>query len=238
MTKVFLTTTGTPTWTKDSTWNDSDNKVEVLGAGSGGTNATPGKIPCSGRGGGGGAYTYLDDVNLSSFPTTVPYQISAGGPVGASSPVSTWFATSSTVLATSGSTPAPSAPVGGAAASCIPSANAFSGGGGPLTCAGAGGGGAAGGAGAGAAGVNAGPGGTGNNGGTPANTAGTNFQVSPAFGSGGGGNIDNVGGLYGGGGGRGRAGAQGLIVLTWTPAAGKVWTQVHIYKGIENADTE
>ena len=237
VTTVFLTTTGSPTWTKDSTWNDTDNRVHVVGAGSAGTPASPGKIPCGGRGGGGGAYTYRDDVDLSSFPTTVPYQIGAGGTYPGGSP-DTWFASSSTVLADAAVTPVPSAATGGQAANCIPSANAFSGGGGIVTCTGGGGGGAGGPSGAGAAGGPSAAGGTGNGGVTPANTAGTDFQVSPAFGCGGGGNGSNPGPLYGGGGGATRTGAQGLIVLTWTPVAGKKWTQVHIYKGIENADTE
>jgi hypothetical protein len=244
VTKVFLTTTGgSTTWTKDATWNNLDNTVEVVGAGARGAPGTGGKLPAPGRPAGGGAYTFKDDVDLSSFPTTVPYNIAAGNSM---TPADTWFASNTTVLADSGEshTPTVSPGLGGQAANCIPSANAFSGGNGVYQTSPIwrtrGGGGAAGGAGAGTPTPQVDGstlGGAANGGTVPGNTAGSNFQASPQFGSGGGGNWPaGTGALYGGGGtagtaggGAGGDGAQGLIVLTWTPAAGGKFSYAYIF---------
>lgn len=80
-TLAFLTTTGSnQTYTSDSTWNNSSNTVECLGAGgSGGVNQ--GSVG-RGTGGGGGAYAAI--VNFSfAVPgtTTATYRVAAGGTV-------------------------------------------------------------------------------------------------------------------------------------------------------------
>jgi hypothetical protein len=232
-TVVFLTTTGgSTTWTKDATWNNFLNKVEIVGTAASGLPGVSGKFPTSGLGAGGGAYTYKDNVVLSGNPS---YQIGAGN---TNTPLDAWFVSATEVLAKSSTRPGGNSnSVGGAAASCIPSANAFSGGT-ANSASGSGGhrsgGGAAGPSGAGGnttAAVGAGSGGTANGGTVAADVAGTNWDAT--HGSGGGASRLNAseagrnGPLYGGGptggapsGGAAGNGGQGLIVLTWTPASG------------------
>lgn len=221
-TVVFLTTTGTNTWAKDPTWNNTSNFVEGIGAaGSGSLHFTNGKNTLGGNGGGAGAYVKKNNVSLSGNPT---YIIGAGASV-----INTDFA-SSTMVAAAGSNASASANghgVGGTAASSTGDTK-FSGGNGGDTpntnlLAGSGGGGAAGKNGAGSAGassvsstaggpggnadnntVNGGAAGSGINAGGFPGISGTEWDSTHGSGSGAGGStgsaVGSDGAIYGGAG--------------------------------------
>jgi hypothetical protein len=244
-TTVFLTTTGGATWTKDSTWNDADNDVHGIGAGGNGGNGYQGGtifvFQLGASGGGGGAYATKADITLAGNPS---YTIGAGGSL-----TDTNFHSGQVIAKAGTNGVTTTVGVGGAAASCTPSTGAFSGGNGGANGVGASGsgGGSGGPSGAGANGTGSGGAGGSANGGTPAGgapntagTAGTFWSGTHGPGSGAGGRTSGpanglAGGLYGGAGSGGvnngvggGSGAQGLIVLIWTPAAGAKYVQIYI----------
>lgn len=80
-TVIFLTDTSATTWTVPSDWNNSNNKIEVLSAGGGGTNATPSHVGVT-----GGSAAYSASTNLTLTPgSTVGIKVGAGGVHGGSS---------------------------------------------------------------------------------------------------------------------------------------------------------
>ena len=189
----------------------------------GGTTATDGTA-------GGDSWWTLTSPG-TSFPVT-------GTAVGAKGAAALAGATSATGGAGGASSSSyPLSPTvkndGGSGGSASGLGNAGGGGGGAGGAAGAGGSAATGPSAGGAGNNNSSGGGTGGGAGSPgvAGGAGTNMGTSPNVGSGGGGGGGNAspstggaGGLYGGGGGGGGRstgvggqGAQGVVVLTWTP---------------------
>ncbi len=238
-TTTFLTE-GT-TFTVPTNWNSSNNTIQCIGGGGGGAHTF------GAAGGGGGAYCLATNVVLT--PSAVlQIQIGTGGNEQTAGTAS-WFNGTSSTAASCGAAGGAggsggTAGAGGTTANSV-GGTTFKGGDGGSTCgtscASAGGGGAGGPNGAGVDGTSApsitpgaggagdnGSGGTGGtvNGGAGGN--GTEFQVSPAFGSGGGGGagtqvlLGGAGGNYGAGGGGagdgGGAGGPGLCVVTYTPA--------------------
>jgi alpha-tubulin suppressor-like RCC1 family protein len=170
MTTSIITTTGAGTWTSPTSWDGSNNKIEVIGGGGGGNIAS---------GGGGGGYSAIYNVSLATS-TAYNFNVAIGG-TSTKNGQDTWFG--GTSLATSlvsakggvsGGTRA-----GGSAAAGTGNIK-YSGGAGGLATftnnGGAGGGGAAGPGGNGAtggsnAGFQGGGGGGGNGGGFNGNTA-------------------------------------------------------------------
>jgi hypothetical protein len=261
---VIFLTSGT-SWQVPSNWNDSINKIEVIGGGGGGG----GSGGNTGGGGGGGAYELASNVTLTPG-STVTIAVGSGGSGGTFSGGAAFpggdtylcnsmtncasiLGTSVVVGAKGGGLGGPDIGAGGAGGSAASGvgASGFSGGNGgtAINTSAGGGGGAAGKNGAGVAGGNGsgvvganggagdnGAGGTGGNGtqGLSGNASpggnGTEWQSSPAYGSGGGGGggggsggTGGNGGAYGGGGGGagfdqpGGGGSGGLIVITYTP---------------------
>lgn len=237
---LFLTTIGAGSWVVPNDWNNLSNKVELLGGGgSGGGSSSRG-----GSGGGGGAYSKKNNLSLT-VGSSVSYFVG-----GISQ--DTWFSSTTIAMAKGGAGGNPKSStdaggVGGQASASVGDTK-YNGGNGGNSCDdnGAGGGGAAGLNGAGNAGSIGYGCGSGNGGrgdvtfgglggvtdGVINGGAGTEWQVSPARGSGGGGgscsNSCNTGsgGLYGGGGaGKNTTnsgfsagqGAQGIIVITYLP---------------------
>ncbi len=221
--QIFLTTTGTGSWTVPSNWNNASNTIQVIGGGQAGSDAGGGAEP----GGAGGDYAAVTNLKFANPGTTVAtYQVGAGGASGNANGGSTWFNGStlagSSVGATGGN--APGTDVGSV------TALGGAGGGGPAN---GGGGGAGGPHGAGAAGAASGSGGAGGQGdngfgGTGGSTSGAagnpGTEWDSSHGSGGGGHSGSAGGSggqYGAGGGgasstTGGAGMQGIIVITYT----------------------
>ncbi len=237
----FLTSTaGGLSFTVPADWNSANNTIEVIGGGAGGgsTNA-----------GGGGAYSKVTNVSYTPA-SSKNYQVGAGGPQSTANNSTaggdTWFDGTSLGSATVSAQAGQSA-TGGAAGSGIGSTKysggsqprTFSGGGGAAgpngdggnstTCVGAGGAPGIGGTG------DAGFGGAGGASNSADGQPGTEWDGS--HGSGGGGATANCsanssagsGGLYGAGGGNAQGGgnsngngAQGIIVITYTPAAAAV----------------
>ena len=245
MTRIFITT-GTTQWSVPSNWNSANNTIEAIG--SGGPGGATDSYGNGGSGGGGGAYNKI--LNWVGTPgANVNINISSG----ISYTPGTWFASSTTLFAADGQNgiqhQSSGFVYGGLASSCTPTTYAYSGGtsgydvgeNGP----GGGGGGAAGPHGVGANGANstssggnggagdAGFGGAAGTGESSAGGNGTEWNSSPAYGSGGGGGGGSSGGQdgfkggnYGGGGGGGGnngganfggAGSPGLIVITYYP---------------------
>lgn len=117
-TVVVLTTTGGANWTTPADWNNANNKVEAIGAG---TNGYPGfgggsTAGAGNKGGGGGAYTFQTNLTLTG---SIPYTIGA-----TNSNIDTNF-NSGVVIAKAAAT---ATQAGGLAASCTPAGNAKSGG--------------------------------------------------------------------------------------------------------------
>src|SRR5213075_119063 len=71
---VFLTTADTSPWTVPADWNNSYNKIEVIGGGGGGSSSITAST--TGAGGGGGAYSRSDNLILSG---TVQFTVGVGG---------------------------------------------------------------------------------------------------------------------------------------------------------------
>lgn len=209
MTVIILSTTSalSQTWNVPADWNNSQNTIEMIGGGGAGSSGTE---SLGNNGGGGGAYATKSNVTLTPGGTT-PFFIgvaAAGGTGAGASGSDTWFISNSTVLAkagTGGTDSLTNAP-GGAAASCIPSTGAFSGGQGGTNGAGTnnsgvGGGGAAGPSGTGRAGADNSA--TGNNSGTgggggAANSATAGVTSGASAGGAGGKAQDNTAGGTGG----------------------------------------
>jgi len=221
-TKIFLTS-GT-TFTAPGDWPGTADKVELIGGGGAGAAGSPSTN--AGAGGGGGAYAVILNLAISNGAS---YQIGQGGATVNANGTDTWIVTSGTALAKAGlgATTNSVGANGGAAASCIPSTGAFSGGKGGNSNTGGGlcgaGGGCAGGPnGTGGAGgaatttaTTAAGGGGGNGGGSAGNantvsaTGGDGGNNSGGTGHGTGGNAANgtAGTNGGGGGGGGTVGA-------------------------------
>jgi len=75
---VYITTTGTSTWTVPEDWNDNANSIEVIGGGGGGVNASNGQ---GGSGGGGGAYASSTNISLTAGASITVF-VGAGGNAG------------------------------------------------------------------------------------------------------------------------------------------------------------
>ena len=86
---IFLTTTGSGTWTVPAGWNNSNNSIELIGGGGGGMGGSNGRY-----GGGGGSYSKLTNFSLTRG-ATVFVNVGAGGPgttsVGQSPGGDTWL---------------------------------------------------------------------------------------------------------------------------------------------------
>lgn len=234
-TKCIIFLTSGTTFNTPADWSTT-NTVEVIGAsGNGGT----GTGSFYGGGGAGGGYAKVSNLSLSG---AISYQIgTAGGTTGAgTATANTWFETDATVLGGGG------ASASGFTAGATGSGNSVgtvkhagtAGAGGTSTLGGGGGG--AGGSTAAAGAASTSTGGAADSGGTGAGAGGSNaaggngteWQTSPAYGSGGGGGGSQAvtttgyaGGTYGGGGGGGGktselggAGTSGLIVIIYTPS--------------------
>lgn len=253
-TKTVFVTSGT-TWTLPS---DLDTAVNitglVIGGGAAGRAGPATNTGATGGGGGASAPINLSLSGLTPGTSTVFIQIGAGGTSGTNNATDTWInkaANSAPAVSTNGSlakagqlgTTDTTGGVGGAAASCVPSTGAFSGGNGgarsttgTATAGGGAGGTTAAGSSVAADGVVGGAGGAAS-GGTGGATAGGAGGAGSAYtataggtagaGGGGGGRTTNgvggQGGLYGGGGGGGRttgnaggAGRQGVIIIVYT----------------------
>ncbi len=229
-------------WATPADWNNSNNKIQVIGSGANGGsggNGTSGTH--GGAGGNGGGYASLTNVTLAGSNTI---QIGAAG-------TPTWFNSSSNLQAAGGATGSNvpnagfgSTPVtyaGGAGAGAGAAGDVGSGGGGAGGPSGSGVAGASynGGAGAAGAGGAGGLGLAGSGGSGGAGSPGTEI-IPPSTGSGGGGGGGfgghgsgsngeggGAGGTYGAGGGgggngynshgAGGAGGSGVIIITYTP---------------------
>jgi hypothetical protein len=215
-TVVFLTS-GT-VYTRPADWNNANNFVDVIGAGGNGS-AVVGACcgTYGGPGGGGGGFARSNNVAIGA---TAAYAVGAP-PSGATS------FNSGTVAANGGASGSgPSTPGGAGGVATAANAIATSGGAGAGYSLG-GGGGAAGFHGNGIS-SGSGTGGAGDAGSGGAGNGGNGNEYAANVGSGGGGQGNNLGaagagGFYGGGGGGGYSaagvGRQGLIVLSYVPAA-------------------
>lgn len=195
-TTIFLTNTAATSWTVPSDWNSSNNTIEVIGGGAGGSLGLLAPEFYS-VGGGGGAYSKVTNVSLTGG-VSVGIQVGDGGTAG-SNGEDTWLCSSTSNCASIGGSAVvvgakagvltSTGGTGGAAASGVGDVK-YSGGNGAIaaaTFAGAGGGGGA-----------AGPNGNGGDGGLG--------SATNADGGGGGGNgggydgADSTGGNAGAGG--------------------------------------
>lgn len=248
-TLTFLTTpTGSnQTYTSPSDWVQSGSNIECVGAGSSGNSAASTGTRGAGAGGGFGSRPNFGFFSPGS--TTATYRIGTGGAAVTGNLTSnaggdTWW--NDTVLATSWS----GAKGGGAASSGTggtggPSASSTgtvtaSGGNGASATSVSGGGGAAGPSGAGGNGSGTKGGNANNNTTTGPSTnsnglSGTEWDGSHGVGTGSFNSTNTtgrLGGLYGGGGNAvtnasaSGAGAQGIIVVTYTPAIAPLLTQL------------
>ncbi len=241
---IYLTATGSNSWAVPADWNNADNQIECIGGGASGSGGSTAFGGTAANGGGGGAYATAFNVSLTPGGTA-SYTINAGADTNfasvciAKAGVGTTGGQAASCTPSSGAFKGGNGGVGGGA-------NQWHGGGG-------GGGGAAGPSGAGSNGGNGGSAGTpGSIGGAGGGPAGAGSWSTPsaagpgAGGSGGGaqstpsqGNAGSAGGLYGGGGGGGGkrynvnigaagAGRQGIIRISYTPAAGGVQFRAQI----------
>jgi hypothetical protein len=238
-TVVFLTTTGgTQTWTVPGDCPATVDSAECIGGGAGGANGTTPRAIAGGAGGAGAAYAKVLNLAVSG---SVSYSIGAAGAANLGTGGDTWFKSTGDVLAKGG------AGTSGSSVGCVGSTVAAGGNGGSISGATSGGGGGAGGPnGAGNAGASAstgnggsgdagfggggGAGGTSNTDGSPGAEYTATAGGTAGSGGGGGGRttsagVGKAGGNYGGGGGGGTGsgnagglGAQGLSVVTYTPA--------------------
>jgi hypothetical protein len=78
--REFLTTTGSnQTYTSPADWNNSNNSIEIIGAGGSGA-ATRGSTTVVATGGGGGAYAKITSFSFATpGTTTATYRVGAGG---------------------------------------------------------------------------------------------------------------------------------------------------------------
>lgn len=235
--EVVVYLTSGSSWTVPANWNSSSNIIEAIGGGSYGAGFN--------SGGGGGAYAKI--FNLALTPgASIPYQVGEGGSRTVWTPATgSWFRDTDTLHAQAGSNAS-----GGSGAISRGSVTFSGGNGGTGWLSGGGGGGAAGTNGDGNNGAapslsNAGgKGGSGDadfggeggdgvlNGAGEPGGDGAGWDSTHGSGGGGGGGgrftgAGGVGGLYGGGGGGGGVGgnppgngAQGIIVIRYTPSGG------------------
>jgi hypothetical protein len=238
--RIFLTTVGAGTWTVPDDWNDSDNSIECIGGGG----KTYGNNFDAVGGGGGGAYSKKNNLILTPG-ASISYYVGASDEDSWFKSITDVLAKHGNY--SSGSPGVGGQASSGYGDVKYSGGNGGSGGG--SNGGGGGGGGAAGPNGNGNNGLNnsaayggdggqgdltfGGLGGLGGNNVHP-NTVGSNGEEWTTHGSGGGGGGGSVwnviagktGGLYGGGAG-GKAyntsndtpGAQGIIVITYTPAS-------------------
>jgi len=261
------TSASNQTYNVPSDWNSSNNSIEVIGGGASGSGGGAVNYPGGGGGGAYAKVTNLTLTASGTATYRLEADVSGGSSTGSAvagnAGKDAWFSnsgaapttTSQGALAKGGSNAQvnTSTGSGGASASCIGSTTYSGGNSTASSTGGSGGGGAAGKNGAGnnstVSGVsgstggsadagNGGSGGAGASSGTAtAGGNGTEWQASPARGSGGGGGgvggttnnagTGGAGGSYGGGGGGGGAsgnnlgtggvGKQGLIVITYEP---------------------
>lgn len=142
MTTVVLTTTGANNWSVPADFNPTNNSVICVGAGARGEHKADSGVGANPRGGGGGACSVKNNVNLTPS-SSVPYNIGVAGQ-GSTPDVTkdggdTWFghaSFASALCAAKGGT----IPTGGQAASGIGDSK-FSGGDGSAGTSGGGGGG-------------------------------------------------------------------------------------------------
>ncbi len=236
-----LTTTNVAnqTYTSDATWNNKNNRINVISGGGGGGNAT---ITTGGSGGGGGQLSGgINFTFATPGTTTATYRLDVGGAASSGTAPDAWFNGTAVGTATFGSKGGTGGASNGGAAGVGNTAGGnavlFNGGDGAVgTTAGGGGGGAAGFNGAGSNGTVS-AGGDADNHFTvgPAASAngndGTEYDATHGSGTGAAGRASGnasgfTGALYGGAGSGARfttggtktggAGAQALIVLTWT----------------------
>src|SRR3989344_4691888 len=260
---VYITTTGTSTWTVPEDWNDNANSIEVIGGGGGGVNASNGQ---GGSGGGGGAYASSTNISLTAGASITVF-VGAGGNAGTDGAEGNpgQFTIFNVDGITEGCAQADVCAAPGGAGTTAAGISATSTGGeitrsvGQKKYAGgdggmgdgngdSGGGGGGGNGGAGGGGSDGSGGGGSDNGNGPAGVGGTGgngteWDSTHGAGGGGGGgsNTDDGanGGLYGGGGGGGEtlggAGGQGIIVIQYTPVF-RVSGTLYNDEGL-NADT-
>jgi hypothetical protein len=214
-------------WKVPSDWNNSNNKIEVIGGGGGGANGASGAGGVGGGGGGGGGYSSVTNVSLIR-DSQITILIGSGGSLGQNGG-STYFNGStcgtSSVCATGGVSGSGTR-AGGTASVGTGFSGGTGGAGGAAANGGGGGGGGAGAAGPNAAGnggsvgsnASANTGGAGGAGGQGDGTSGGSGGTSGTSGGGAGGNGGNgtewevthgSGGGAGGGGGANRNGSAG-----------------------------
>lgn len=249
MTTIALSTAGAGTWTVPADWNNANNTIHCIGGGGGSGGAYNGS---NSGGGGGGAYAGTPNVTLTPG-NVIQLSVGAAGAGGSDTPGAggkggtTWFGGTSEATAIikavggNGSTLSGNGASGGAASSCVGSVKRDGGGGGKASS-GGGGGGAGGPYGAG----NAGSGTVGGSGDAGYGGAmGSNGTEIGGVGSGGGGGVSATSpGLYGGAArGRsagtgvgsqvsGRPGAQGVIIIVYTPLVAPTITSVSPSSGL------
>lgn len=178
-TEIYLTNTSLSSWTVPADWNNSNNKIEVIGGGGGGRSGVT--STSAGGGGGGGGYAVATNVSLTPG-ASVSIQIGTGGTGGAAPTAGGVTRFGGTDLASSfvgvnGGSAASGASTGGTGGTVVTGTGYSGGNGGAGKSTGGGGGGGGGGA---------GPNGAGKNGGGPSPTG---------AGSGGGGNGGGTHGL-------------------------------------------
>lgn len=230
MAQIFLTTTGTNSWTVPSDWNSSTNTIEVIGSGANGTSGTGGQGAGGSAGGGyakvtnaplvgGQSLSYTIDnstggVTIFDGTTQANARVGAtGGTAGTNAGVAgvggIGFGTGATVFSGgAGQAPGGGTNSGGGGGAAGPNGNGIAGGtgGGQRGGSGDNGSGGIGSTGAGGNGAEydathgSGAGGAGNT------TAGNGFNAGTYGGGAGGGSASHTGGL----------GTQGLIVITYT----------------------
>lgn len=247
-TLTFLTTTGANTWTVASDWNSVNNTCDTIGAGGAGGGCNSGRSS-GGAGGGFSqtpnvSLTPGASVNYTVGAGGTGVNGAAGNAGGSTFFNGTTLAGSSVGANGGGGGITAGTAVAGASTTGAVGTTKYAGGGSSAVTAsaGSGGGGAGGPNGAGNTGSaansdggsgDAGSGGAGGSGDGVAGSAGTEYDASHGSGGGGSGRTSvsatagGAGGAYGAGGGgtrntgtaTGGAGSQGLITLTYTPAA-------------------
>lgn len=173
--EIFLTDTSLSTWTVPTNWNNTNNKIEVIGGGAGGRTGIA--STSGGGGGGGGGYAYATNVTLTpGASVNVSIGISGAGGATPTTGGATWFGgtdlASSTVGVNGGG--ATTTATGGSGGTVVRGTGYTGGNGGTARASSGGSGGGGGGA--------AGPFGPGGNGGGPSATG-----SGPGGGGGGGG---------------------------------------------------
>lgn len=252
---VILTSADTSPWDVPSTWDDTNNTIEVVGGGAGGGGGGTGGGQSPAGGGGGGAYATISNLDLTPGGT-VTFDVGAAGGGGSGAADgsvggdtsfngSTGNCSAQSICGEGGDG-GKSGPNGGGSGAGGTTTNSIGttkrvGGAGAATpgSVGGGGGGAAGDAavgGAGSSSAGGAGGGSGSASGGAENTVGTNGTEWTTAGSGGGGGGGNkadgaAGGTDGAGGGgadNGKTagtGTEGVIIITYEPLMAHSFTQ-------------